>query len=310
MQFPKLKTKALLSPMVDINDIAFRLLCKKYGCELTYTQMISTTSIVRQDPSFLKTMDLIPEEKPYAIQLFGQDPDEIVKAALFMEEKYQPSVIDLNMGCPAHRIVKQGAGSALLIKPQKVAEIVKKVSSKLNTPFTVKIRLGEDEKKIVALDVAKICEQNGAAALAVHGRTVKQGYSGKSDWSMIKLVKDSVSIPVIGNGDIVTPLDAKRMLDETGCDYFMIARGAMKMPFIFRQVNQYLSTGKYDEFTSIEKKKMILSYFELAQKHNVEFERVKVHSQHFTVGEEGGGKLRDQITHSKSIDEIRKILKY
>jgi tRNA-dihydrouridine synthase B len=308
MKYPKVEGKAVLSPMVDINDIAFRMLCKYYGCGLTYTQMVNATLVSREVKSTLGIIDVIPEEKPYGIQLFGQDAEEISKAAKFIEKTYSPAVIDLNLGCPARNIMAQGAGSALLIKPEKIGEIVKATSSSIKTPFTVKIRLGQDEKSIVALDVAKICEDNGAAALAVHGRTAKQGYSGKADWSMIKKVKEHVSIPVIGNGDVDSPEAAKKMLDETGCDYVMVGRGAMKGPIIFSQIKDYLETGKYTKTTGESKKEMVQRYFDLAVKFNIAPERVKIHAQHFTVGMQGGAVLRNKLSTAKTFEEIRKIL--
>jgi tRNA-dihydrouridine synthase B len=304
MKFPNLARKALLSPMADINDVAFRMLCKEYGCALTYTQMVSANLAAKKNKSTLSIIDVIPEEKPYGIQLFGQDAVEISNAAIFIEEEYSPAVIDLNMGCPARKIMSQGSGSALLIKPEKIAQIVKKTSSSINTPFTVKIRLGQSEKNITAFEVAKICEDNGAAALAVHGRTAEQGYSGKADWSMIKQIKDTVSIPVIGNGDINTPEDAKRMLEETNCDFFMLARAAMKGPFVFKQINDFLERGSFEKTNSRMKNKMVVRYVELAEKLNIPYERVKIHAQHFTTGDSGGSVVRDKLSTAKSIEEI------
>lgn len=308
MKFPNIKTKALLSPMADINDIAFRMLCKEYGCELTYTQMISANLAARKVKSTLKIIDVIPQEKPYGIQLFGQDADEIAEAAKFIESEYAPAVIDLNMGCPAKKIRDQGAGSALLIKPERIAEIVKKTSSSINTPFTVKIRLGPSEKSITAFEVAKACEENGAAALAVHGRTVAQGYSGKSDWSMIRQVKEKINIPVIGNGDITKPEDAKKMLDETGCDYFMVARAAMKSPIIFSQINDFLENGRYKKMIHEDRLKMIQRYFELSNEFSIPPERLKIHLQHFTTGMSGGAELRNKLSTSNTLEAMHKII--
>ena len=308
LKYPRLTSQAILSPMVDINDVAFRMLCKKYGAGITYTQMVSATAAARQDKAALRPVDVVPEEKPYGIQIFGQDTSEMVKAVKFIEKTYEPTVIDLNMGCPSSKILQQGAGAALLIKTEKVGEIVKACSSAINTPFTVKIRLGPDEHKIVALEVAKMCEQNGAAALAVHGRTIKQGYSGKADWSIIKQVKESISIPVIGNGDVSTPMDCQRMLSQTGCDFVMIARAAMKSPIIFQQINDYFKTKEYDKTDDPSRLKMINKYLDLADQYKVDFTRVKIHMQHFTTGMSGGAAMRNKINFAKNVGDVRKIL--
>ena len=308
MDFPRLKTKAILSPMTDINDVAFRLLCREYGCELTYTQMVNSTAAAMRDKAVLKVVDIVEGESPFGIQIFGQDPDEIARAAKFIEEAYAPAVIDLNVGCPSGKVMSLGAGSALLITPEKIGKIVKACSRALKTPFTVKIRLGIDDKNLVAVEVAKICEASGAAAVAVHGRTMKQGYSGKADWSMIKQVKEAVKIPVIGNGDVNTPEDARRMLEQTGCDYVLIGRAAMKGPLVFRAINDYLETGKLTRITRDDKMQMIKRYIELAEEYGVGAERVKIHCQHFTVGMQGGAQIRGKLSYAKTIAQIREIM--
>ncbi|MBN1793314.1 tRNA dihydrouridine synthase DusB [Candidatus Woesearchaeota archaeon] len=308
MKFPKLESKTILAPMAGINDLAFRLLCKDLGCGMTYSEMISAPALARKNKATIKLIDVVPEEHPFGLQLFGQKTEEIVKAAQYLEEHYKPDVIDFNLGCPARQIIRQGAGSSLLIRKNRVVEIVKACSSSLSTPFTVKIRSAFEGKKIVAIDIAKACEEAGAAAIAVHPRTMSQGYSGKADWSIIKQVKETVNIPVIGNGDVFSPPDALRLMEETGCDYVMIGRAAMKNPLIFRQVNDYLRKKSFKQADDEAKLKMIKTYLFLAKKHEVGFVRTKLHCQLFTTGMKGGAALRHSLGKAKDEDEIRRIL--
>lgn len=308
MNFPKLSSKTILAPMAGINDVAFRLLCKEYGCGLVFSEMLSAAAISRHNQATLRLVDVCDEEKPFGFQLFGQLPDNVVKSALYLEEAYKPDVIDFNLGCPARQIVKQGAGCALLLRKNRIKEIVEACVSSLKTPFTVKIRSGVDKKRIVAVEVARICEQAGACAITVHPRTMSQAYMGKADWSIIKQVKEAVGVPVIGNGDIFTPQDAKRMIDETGCDYVMLGRAAMKSPLIFQQVNDFFRKHDYKPIDDQARLKMIKKYLYLANNHNTSFFRVKLHCQNFTAGMKGSAQLRNRISLSKDVDELRKIL--
>ena len=308
MKFPKLNSKTILAPMAGVNDLAFRMLCREYGCGLTFTEMFSSPAISRGNNATLRLIDVVPEEKPVGVQLFGQKTEEIAKAAAFVEEHYRPDVIDFNLGCPARQIIRQGSGAALLIRKNRVSEIVKACSSTLKTPFTVKIRSGLEPRKIVALEIAKACEEAGAAAITVHPRTMSQGYSGRADWSIIKKVKESVSIPVIGNGDVLAPQDAQRMIEETGCDYVMIGRAAMKGPIIFQLVNDYFRKREYKKPDDEARLKMIKKYLYLAGKQETGFVRVKLHCQHFTTGMGGGAALRNAISRAKDIEGLRRIL--
>jgi nifR3 family TIM-barrel protein len=309
MNFPQLSSKTILAPMAGVNDVAFRLLCKEYGCGMVFSEMISAAAISRHNQAAIRLLDFRKEnEHPYGIQLFGQTAEHIVKAAKFVEQKYKPDVIDFNLGCPARQIIKQGAGCALLLRKNRVQEIVSACNKVLKTPFTVKIRSGMDSKHIVAVEIAKLCEEAGACAITVHPRTMKQAYSGKADWSIIKNVKENVNVPVIGNGDVFTPPDAERMLDQTGCDYVMIGRTAMKSPLIFQQINDYFRKKSFKQTDDNARLKMIKKYLFLAEKHGVSFFRVKLHCQHFTTGIKGSAEMRNRISTSKDADELRKIL--
>jgi tRNA-dihydrouridine synthase B len=311
MNFPRLSSKTILAPMAGVNDIAFRLLCKEYGCGMTFSEMLSAAAISRENKATLRLIDFPADssyEHPFGFQLFGQLPENIVKSALFLEENYKPDVIDLNLGCPARQIVKQGAGCALLLRKNRIRSIVENCVRNLNTPFTVKIRSGIDNRHIVAVEIAKICEEAGACAITVHPRTMKQAYSGKADWKIIKKVKESVGVPVIGNGDVFSPQDAKNMLDETGCDYVMIGRAAMKSPLIFQQINDYFRKKHYKQADEIARLKLIKRYLYLADKNQVSFFRVKLHCQHFTAGMKGSAGVRNRISTSKDLDELKKIL--
>lgn len=312
MIFPKLSSKTILAPMAGVNDIAFRLLCKEYGCGLTFSEMVSAAALSRHNQAAIRLIDFDnakdENEHPFGIQLFGQTTEQIVNAAKFVEEKYSPDVIDFNLGCPARQIIKQGSGCALLLRKSRIKEIVSSCTKELSTPFTVKIRSGMDSKHNVAVEVAKLCEEAGACAISVHPRTMKQAYSGKADWKIIKAVKENVSVPVIGNGDIFSPVDAKKMLDETGCDYVMVGRAAMKSPLIFQQINDYLRKKHYKATDDAARFKMIKKYLFLAEKHGVSFFRIKLHCQHFTAGFKGGAEMRNSISTSKDVDDLRKIL--
>jgi len=280
-KFPKLNNKAILSPMEGVTDVAFRELCKKYGAALTYTEFTSGTAIVRNSRKSLEKIRTSVLEKPVAVQLFGKDFNDVVLAAKLVEKDFD--IIDINCGCPAWKVIKSGAGSEMLKKPK-----------------------GIDDNSINILEVAKICENAGASAIAVHGRTQKQGYSGKANWELIKQVKEIVKIPVIGNGDVFTPEDFKEKLKFSKVDAIMIARGALGNPYIFKQINDYLKIGKYNK--NPDKIKLFFEYLELAEKYKISFPQIKTHAVSFTKGLQSGAELRKKIMSCKDKDELVKVL--
>lgn len=303
LTFPKLSSPAILSPMAGITDVAFRELCKKYGAGMTCTEFVSGTAIVRGSKKVYLNIQTSKIEKPVVVQLFGKDFNDVVSAAKIVEKDFD--IIDINCGCPAWKVIKSGAGSEMLKNPKGIAELVSLLVKNTKKPITVKLRLGIDENSINVIEVAKLCEIAGAAAITIHGRTQKQGYSGKADWEMIKKVKQSVNIPVIGNGDIFTPEDFKEKLEYSKVDVIMIARGAVGNPYIFQQINDYLTTGKYDHKNKVEQ---FFEYLELAEKYKISFFQIKNHAISFTKGIQGGAELRNRLSNCKDIRELKKIL--
>lgn len=239
----ELENRVFLAPMAGVTDMPFRILCKEQGCGLVYTEMVSAKGMHYDDKKSAQLTLLNENEKPGAVQIFGSDPEIMAEVASRLNQS-DASIIDINMGCPAPKITKNGEGSALMKSPELVAGIVRAVVSASQKPVTVKIRKGWDDASINAVQIARIAEENGASAVTVHGRTREQYYSGKADWNIIKQVKQAVSIPVIGNGDVVGSKEAKRLFEETGCDAIMIGRGAQGNPWIFSQINRFLECGE------------------------------------------------------------------
>ncbi len=302
----KFKSNLFLAPMADVTDVSFRLLCKKYGVGLTFTEMISATALARKNNNSLKLFDVQEQERPIGIQLMGQNLEDIKKAIKFVENKVD--FIDFNMGCPVEKIVKQGNGAALMKRPNKIREIIRVAKSITDKPISIKIRSGWDKKSINAVEIAKIAEEEGCAFITIHGKTKTQDRSSEADWNIIKQVKESVSIPVVGNGGINSPEDAKRMFEETGCDYVMIGRAASKNPFIFKQINDYLEKGNYKEINFKNKLKFFREYLELSNKYKPALKYVKDHAIYLTKGVKGGNLLRVKLSQARNKKEIKKIL--
>ena len=240
----EVKGKTVLAPMAGICNSAFRKIIKEMGCALVYAEMVSDKAIFYRNEKTRDMLFMEQIERPIAQQIFGSDKKSFIEAAKYIEKVMNPDIIDINMGCPVPKVaLKSQAGAALLKNPEKIYEIVSSVVAAVKCPVTVKIRSGWDQNSINAVEVAKICEKAGARAITVHPRTRSQGYSGQADWSIIKMVKENVHIPVIGNGDITDIYKAKAMLEETGCDLIMIGRGVLGNPWLIREINAYLEDG-------------------------------------------------------------------
>lgn len=286
--------------MAKVNDIAFRVLCKKYGADIVYSEMTNTDALLRGNEKTIEMTKTVKEEKPNGIQLFGTNLKSIAYGTKFVQDKCD--VIDFNFGCPAPKITKQGAGSALMLEPKKVYNIVKTMVNNSSIPVTSKIRAGYSEKNY--LEVARMIEKAGASAIIIHPRTKVQGYSGKADWNCIKELKNNLSIPVIGNGDVTSKEDADRMYNEVGCDSIMIARGALGNPLVFQKIK-----GKNVSIDKKAKIKLFKEYLKLFQKYGLtEFSQIKMQALYFLKGFEGGSKLRDTISRTNNIDEVLDIL--
>ena len=303
MTFPKLKNQLILAPMEDVSNLSFRLLCRKYGAAMAYTQQISSLALVRNNPKSLHFAETSSSERPVGLQLFGRNPDTLVEAAKKLQKNFD--VIDLNFGCPSKKVVAQGYGSALLKEKDRIKDIISSLVASLSKPITVKMRSGF--KKVDALSLVRVMEDAGASAITIHARTQEQKYAGKADWNIIKQVKETVSIPIIGNGDVTSPQRAKELLKETKCDYLMVGRAAMNNPLIFRDILHYFKTGKVIETTPQEKIDLCFEYFSLDKE--APLHRLKMVAQHFTKGIPGSPQLRAKLTEASSKEAIKNLLK-
>lgn len=311
---PKFSSRAFLAPMAGVSDPALRLQCKKMGAGLVVTEFTNIHSIIAKESQLKERMKTIQEfiefsdeERPLSIQLFGSDLTALEKAAKIVEPYFD--IIDYNMGCPAPHITQQMAGGALLQEVNLTQQIFSTLVNAVKKPVTLKIRSGvTDASKFLFRDIAEIAEDEGIEMITFHPRTVSQGYSGTADWDLIKELKEISSIPIVGNGDITTPEDAKTMIDNTNCDYVMIGRGAMGNPFLFEQINDYLKTNSYKEYSFKDRLDSFFEYLHLTNQYKIKFANIKSQAMRFTKGMEGGSKLRSKITISKNIEELEKIM--
>ena len=306
-----LRNNLILAPMAGVTDLPFRLLCKEQGAGLLCMEMVSAKAILYKNRNTEELMAIDPRENPVSLQLFGSDPDIMAEIAHQIEER-PFDILDINMGCPVPKIVNNGEGSALMKNPDLAGCIIEKVVSAVKKPVTVKIRKGFDDDHVNAVEMAKIAESAGAAAVAVHGRTREQYYSGKADWDIIRQVKEAVTIPVIGNGDLLTAEDVIAMGEQTGCDGFMIARGAQGNPWIFKQILHYFETGeKLPRPPLQEVVDMILRHARMMLEFKGEYtgiREIRKHAAWYTAGYPGSAKLRVAINEVESYEELEELL--
>ena len=306
----ELKSNVIMAPMAGITDTAYRILLEEQGAGLVSTEMVSAKGIFYKNKNNEIILKTAEDEHPIAVQLFGSDPMIMTSMAEKISEDFD--IIDVNMGCPVPKIVNNGEGSALMKKPELAFSILETMSRVLKKPVTVKFRKGFDDKHVNAVEFAKMAEQAGVSAITVHGRTRAQMYAGNADWDIIRKVKEAVSIPVFGNGDIFTPEDAKRMIDETGVDGVAIARGAKGNPWLIGRTVHYLETGELlPEPDMEERKRMILRHAELMVKYKSEYiaiPEMRKHLAWYTAGIPGSAKLRAGMNSLKTLDELKSFV--
>ena len=311
---PKFSSKAFLAPMAGVSDPALRLQCKQMGAGLVVTEFTNIHSIIAKEKQLKENMQTIQkfieyseQERPLSVQLFGSDLFALEKAAKIVEPYFD--IIDYNMGCPAPHITQQMAGGALLQQTNLTQQIFETLVNAVKKPVTLKIRSGvTDASRFLFKEIAEIAEDEGIQMITLHPRTVNQGYSGNADWNLIKELKEISGIPIVGNGDITTPEDAKNMFDETNCDYVMIGRGAMGNPFLFEQINDYLKTNTYHEYSFKDRLDSFFDYLHLTDQYKIKFANLKSQAMRFTKGMNGGSKLRAKITLSTNIKELEQIM--
>lgn len=306
----ELENNLILAPMAGITDLAFRKLCKENGAGLVETEMVSSRAIVYNDEKTLKMLNTEGEKRPISMQIFGNDPKIMAESAKFLNDK--ADIIDINMGCPAPKVVKNGDGSRLLLDLDLVSEIVKSVVSVAKVPVTVKIRKGWDEEHIVALEAARVIEKAGASAIIVHGRTRSQFYSGKADWEIIKKIKESVNIPVIGNGDIIDGKSAREMFETANVDGIMIGRATLGNPWIFKEIIAYLSGVNFVKPTNEDVLNTILLHYNMLIQEKGEYTAVREMRKHvawYVKGMRNATIIRNQINTYESFADCEKFLK-
>ncbi len=308
----ELDSNVVLAPMAGVSNNAYRLIAREFGSGLMITEMVSDKAILNKNERTLKMLEIAEIEKPASLQISGNNKNTLAEAARYIDKYTNADIIDINMGCPVPKITKNGAGSKWLLDPFSIEEAVATVVKAVNKPVTVKIRTGWDERHKNAVENAKALESAGASAIAVHGRTKEQMYAGKADWNIIKQVKDAVSIPVFGNGDIFSPLDAKRMIDETNVDGVMIGRGALGNPWIIYNTVRYLKTGVLPpEPTAEEKIKIAFLHMDrlIALKGEViGVKEMRKHAGWYIKGLQGSSRIRERINEVETKGEMMEVL--
>ena len=306
-----LKNNLILAPMAGVTDLPFRLLCKEQGAGLLCMEMVSAKAIYFNNKNTEELLTIDDRETPVSLQLFGSDPDIISEMAKKIENR-PFSILDINMGCPVPKVAGNGEGSALMKNPKLVEEIVSKTAKAIKKPVTVKIRKGFDDEHINAVEIARIAESAGAAAVAVHGRTREQYYSGKADWDIIRQVKEAVKIPVIGNGDVTSPEAARQLMETTGCDGIMIGRGAQGNPWIFRQILHWMETGEEEPKPDLEEvKAMILRHARMLVEYKGVYTGIREMRKHvawYTAGYPNSAKLRARVNEIESLEALEHLI--
>ena len=307
-----LENNLILAPMAGVSDLPFRLLCREQGAGLVCMEMVSAKAILYKNRNTEELLTIDSKEHPVSLQLFGSDPDIISEIAKQIEER-PFDILDLNMGCPVPKVVNNGDGSALMKNPRLAGEIIEKTVRAIKKPLTVKIRKGFDDAHVNAVELAHIAQESGAAAVAVHGRTREQYYAGHADWDIIRQVKEAVSIPVIGNGDIRTPEDVAAMAEQTGCDGYMIARGAEGNPWIFRQILHYFDTGEHlarPDFSEVTE--MLLRHAKMQIDCKGDYtgiREIRKHAAWYTAGYRNSSKLRGRINEVENYEQLEALFR-